>query len=84
MDIHGPLLAAKVPKVIRTGVNELLGWLSWAAVAACVAGIILVAFTMATRHHSGGEVPLQQLGWVLVACVILSSTAAIVKAVIFQ
>lgn len=83
-----PLLAA--PPNPGTGVAPpgaakfltVLQWGAWLVTAACVAGIFIVAGSMAVRHRrgDGGAEAAGGLVWVLVACVLVSSAGPIVNA----
>ena len=65
------------------GLLTMLSWASWIVSFLCVVGVLLVAGTMAVRHHRGeaGEA-LGRLGWVLGACVLGSGAGAIAGALI--
>lgn len=65
------------------GLLTMLGWASWTVSFLCVVGVLLVAGTMAVRHHRGeGGEALGRLGWVLGACVLGSGAGAIAGALI--
>jgi hypothetical protein len=67
------------PGQIGADVTRVLGWVMWLAVTACVAGIIITAARMAIAHRRGGDADVAQLGWVLGACVLIGSAAAVVN-----
>ncbi len=82
----GGLLAAPpdpgggtAPPGVAAKIDTLVGWLAWVAVAACVAGILLVAIRMAVLHQRGqlGE-HMSGLGSVLGACVLIGGASALV------
>ena len=60
----------------------VLQWGAWLVTAACVAGILIVAGTMALRHRrgDGGAEAASGLAWVLVACILVASAGPIVTA----
>jgi hypothetical protein len=65
------------------GLLTMLSWASWIVSFLCVVGVLLVAGTMAVRHHRGeGGEALGRLGWVLGACVLGSGAGAIAGALI--
>jgi len=65
------------------GLLTMLSWASWIVSFLCVVGVLLVAGTMAVRHHRGeGSESLGRLGWVLGACVLGSGSGAIAGALI--
>ena len=65
------------------GLLTMLSWASWIVSFLCVVGVLLVAGTMAVRHHRGeGGESLGRLGWVLGACVLGSGAGAIAGALI--
>ena len=65
------------------GLLTMLSWASWIVSFLCVVGVLLVAGTMAVRHHRGeGGESLGRLGWVLGACVLGSGSGAIAGALI--
>ena len=65
------------------GLLTMLSWASWIVSFLCVVGVLLVAGTMAVRHHRGeGGEALGRLGWVLGACVRGSGAGAIAGALI--
>jgi hypothetical protein len=70
------------PGNIATNVNNILSWVMWLAVTACVAGIIITAARMAIAHRRGGDADVAQLGWVLGACILIGSAAFIVNAIV--
>jgi len=70
------------PGGIADDVGNLLSWVMWLAVTACVAGIIITAARMAIAHRRGGDSDVAQLGWVLGACILIGSAAFIVNAIV--
>jgi hypothetical protein len=80
------LAAPKIPKVdegatppFSKKLEELLGWLEWLVLFACVAGFMVTGGRMALAWRSGGEANLAQLGWVMVGCVLVGGATGIVK-----
>jgi hypothetical protein len=65
---------------VGADIQTVIGWVMWLAIAACVAGIIITAARMAIAHRRGGDADVAQLGWVLGACILIGSAAAIVNA----
>lgn len=62
----------------------VLQWGAWLVTAACVAGVLVVAGTMAIRHRrgDGGAEAAGGLAWVLFACVLVSSAGPVVAAIV--
>src|SRR5689334_22874034 len=72
----------EAPDGIADKVTTLLKWTAWLAVAACVGGLIFSAGKLAISYKNGASSNAAQLGWVLMACVIIGSASAIVGALI--
>lgn len=66
------------------GLTTILSWGAWLVAFLCVAGILVVAGTMAVAHHRGGDgaQSASRLGWVLGACVLGASASALAGALI--
>jgi len=65
------------------GLLTMLNWAAWIVSFLCVVGVLLVAGTMAVRHHRGqGGESLGSLGWVLGACVLGAGAGPIAAALI--
>lgn len=64
------------------GVTTLLSWGGWAVSIACLAGVLIVAATMALQHRrgEGGGQAVGHLGWVLAACILGSGAGPLVTA----
>lgn len=62
------------------GLNTIMGWAKWAALAVCVVGLFVIAGMMAfqSRRGEGGE-HAAGIGRVLVAVVIISAAAGLVS-----
>ncbi|MEU7822976.1 hypothetical protein [Catellatospora sp. NPDC049133] len=60
----------------------ILKWVAGLATAACVGGILYTGGRMAIAHRRGDEANISQLGWVLFACLLIGSAAAIVASLI--
>lgn len=70
------------PGVIGDRVLLILKWIAAGASAACVGGLLWTAGKMALAHRRGDETNIASLGWVLFACLLIGSAAAIVSALI--
>jgi hypothetical protein len=67
------------PPVIKEKVDLLLSLLRYGVVAACVAGVFMVAGKAALAHRRGElHDVMGQLGAVLTACVLVASGSALV------
>lgn len=84
--MHDALLSIAQPVPAAPPGSEkflmVLDWASWGVSLACIAGILIVAATMAVKHHrgeSGGE-HLGKLGWVLMATVLGATAGPLVTA----
>jgi hypothetical protein len=75
-----PVGWAVAPPFVEADALRLLEWLAWFASAACVAGIIITATRMAILRHHHHDMELRQLGWVLMACVLIGGASALVGA----
>lgn len=92
--MHALLLASRVlaaaPGYTQTqppgtnGLTTILSWGAWLVSFLCVAGILIVAGTMAVAHHRGGDgsQSAAKLGYVLGACVLGAAASAIAGALI--
>jgi hypothetical protein len=68
------------PPAIKEKVDLLLALLRYGVIAACVAGVFLVAGKAALAHRRGElHDVMGQLGAVLVACVLVASGSALVS-----
>jgi hypothetical protein len=69
------------PPVVGANVVTILDWIAWTACAACVAGVLIVAGTMAIKHQRGeaGQ-HVSGLGWVLGGCILIGAAFALVGA----
>lgn len=62
------------------GLTTLLGWVAWGVTLLCVLGVLLVAAKMAVSHRRGeGSEAVNNLGWVMGACVLAASGAQLVN-----
>ena len=60
-------------------VLDIVNWLAWAAMVACVAGIIITAITMALSHRRGeGGEHAGRLGWVMGAAILIGMASGLV------
>ena len=76
-------MAQEAPTALPAEVIELLGYVSWIALAVAVLAIIVVGARMALAWRSGeGASHLGRLGWVLVAIALASGAGGIVAAVL--
>jgi hypothetical protein len=86
------MLAQLIPEIISMGtggtpppgserINEVISWVVWIAFAVCVLGVVIAGAMMAVgqRRGEGGE-HAARLGWVLAACIVIGSAAALVQA----
>lgn len=77
MDVPNP--TPKAPPVVEEKIDLLLGFLRYGVIAACVAGVFIVAAKAALSHRRGelGDV-VGNLGAVAAACVLVASGSALV------
>jgi hypothetical protein len=87
------LAAHLIPELISMGtgtpppgdsaklLQTVIDWVTWIAFAICGLGIIIAGAMMAIgqRRGEGGE-HAARLGWVLAACIVIGSSAALVQA----
>ncbi|RCK70113.1 hypothetical protein DT076_07910 [Desertihabitans brevis] len=61
------------------GLNTILGWGKWVALAVCILGLFAAGALMAvqSRRGEGGE-HVGKLGWALAGVVVISAAASIV------
>jgi len=65
------------------GIEKILGWAAWVAVAVCVLGVLIAGGTMAIQHRRGeGGESMSRLGWVLGGCIVIGSASALVGALV--
>lgn len=65
------------------GIEKILGWVAWVAVAVCVLGVLFAGATMAIQHRRGeGGESVSRLGWVLSGCIVIGSASALVGALV--
>jgi hypothetical protein len=72
----------EAPPNVGDKVLTLLKWTAYLASSACVGGLIYTAGRMAMSYKSGDTTNVSQLGWVLMACVIIGTASGIVGALI--
>ncbi|MDQ6740766.1 MAG: hypothetical protein M3021_10510 [Actinomycetota bacterium] len=71
---------ATLPGNTETQLNTVLGWIKYLGLAACVAGLFLVAGKMAISHRTGGGGEhMSGLGYVAGALVIIGGASSIVS-----
>jgi hypothetical protein len=71
---------APLPGNTETQLDDILGWVKWLGLAACIAGLFLVGGRMALSHNRGqGGEHMASLGYVGGGMVIIGSAAAIVS-----
>jgi hypothetical protein len=70
----------QAPAALEQKVDAVIGFVAWLAVAACVAGVLIVAIRMALLHRRGelGE-HMSGLGSVAGACVLIGAASGIVN-----
>ena len=84
--MNGALLSIDQPTPTAPPGSEeflkVLSWGSWGVSIACIAGVLIVAATMAVKHHrgEGGGEHLGKLGWVLLATVLGATAGPLVTA----
>ena len=64
-----------------TKVQDVIGYVSWAAAAICLIGLIVAGAAMAVAHQQG-RMPAGQLGAVAAGCMIVGAAGTIVGALI--
>src|SRR5664280_1462765 len=64
-----------------TKVQDVIGYVSWAAAAVCLIGLIVAGAAMAVAHQQG-RMPAGQLGAVAAGCMIVGAAGTIVGALI--
>lgn len=70
-----------LPGNAEQAINTVLGWLKYIGLAACVAGLFLVAARMAVSHRQGGGGEhMAGLAYVAGALIIIGAAAAIIGA----
>lgn len=70
-----------LPGNAEQAINTVLGWVKYIGLAACVAGLFLVAARMAVSHrHGGGGEHMTGLAYVAGALIIIGAAAAIIGA----
>jgi hypothetical protein len=76
-DVPNP--APKAPPEIAAKVDSVIGLVRYAVIAACVAGVFLVAGKAALAHRRGElHDVMGQLGAVVIGCVLVASGSALV------
>jgi len=72
--------AGKAPPEVTAKVNDVVSLVAWLAVAACVAGILIVAIRMALLHRRGelGD-HMGGLGAVAGGCVLIGACSGLVN-----
>jgi hypothetical protein len=69
-----------LPGNTENQLNQVLGWIKYLGLAACVAGLFLVAAKMAISHRTGaGGEHIAGLGYVAGALVIIGGASSIVS-----
>lgn len=70
-----------LPGNAETAINTVLGWVKYIGLAACVAGLFLVAARMAVSHRQGGGGEhMAGLAYVAGSLVIIGAAGAIIGA----
>lgn len=66
------------------GIETLLRWLAWIVFAACIAGVLIAAISMAINHQRGGIAGegVNKLAWALGAAVVGASASGLVGALV--
>jgi len=74
--------APAAPPGVEGKATTVLGWIKWASLAACVAGLFVAGAQMALNHRRGmgGAEAASQVGWVAIALVVIGAAGAIVAA----
>ena len=74
--------APAAPPGVAGKATTVLGWIKWASLAACVAGLFVAGAQMALNHRRGmgGAEAASQVGWVAIALVVIGAAGAIVAA----
>lgn len=68
-----------LPGNLSSQLDTVLGWVRWLGLAACVAGLFLVAGRMAISHRvGGGGEHMAHLGYVAAALVLIGGASSIV------
>jgi hypothetical protein len=71
--------APQAPQQIKDKIDALLGFLRYGVIAACVAGVFMVAGKAALAHRRGELSDVMgHLGAVLAACLLVASGSALV------
>lgn len=71
---------ATLPGNTETQLNTVLGWIKYLGLAACVAGLFLVAGKMAISHRTGGGGEhMAGIGYVAGALVLIGGASSIVS-----
>lgn len=88
IDVASFVLAqAPTPKSAKppggAGLERILDWAAWIALGVGVLGFLIAGsmMTISARRGEGGE-HASRLGWVMAGCVVVSSSSAIVNALI--
>ncbi|MFC3690351.1 hypothetical protein [Aquipuribacter hungaricus] len=65
------------------GFLTILNWVSWVALAICVAGVVFcgIAMVISSRRGEGGE-HVGKLGTVLAGCVVVGAASGFVTALV--
>ena len=89
-DQHSQILAAPMPTVTNqappgaASLLKIMGWVSWAAFAACLLGVFVIVIKMGIHAHSDRGEAGQQSGrlfWPLLGAIVAGSAGAILTAV---
>lgn len=87
--MHPLLVASRVLAIGQqppgtNGLTTIIQWLMWSVALLCVGGVLIAAGSMAVAHNRGGDgsQAVGRLGWVLVACVLVGASTAVVGALV--
>jgi cytochrome b subunit of formate dehydrogenase len=81
--VRPDLLAVAPPTGVTAPLLTLLSWVAWCAVCACITGLLMVAGRLMLAHRAGeADRSAQQLAWVLIALLAISSATAVVSTIL--
>lgn len=74
-DVPKPGDAEKPPGF--DAITDILGWVKWLALAACIAALMVVAARLAFSTRQGSDEPAQ-IGKVLISVIVISAAGSLV------